>query len=919
VLLAAVVAVVMVRVTQESSANDDIDVPTQKYSLANGMEVILAKVPGVPTVSTNIWYHVGAANETKGRTGFAHLFEHMMFQGSGHIPEGKLDSLIESTGALFNATTSFDRTNYLFGDLPADRLELALWAESDRMGFLLDTLDAASLYNQQQVVRNERRENREQRPYGLSDDELYKQLFGPDHPYSPAVIGSHEDIAAATITDVEAFFRQYYVPANATLVIAGNFDEAKARGWVEKYFGTLPTAPKPPKPQITTTPITAEKRVTLTDRVELERVSMAWQSPTVYGPGDAEADIAATVLGTGESSILYRELVRNRKLAQNVVAYQDSQGVSSIFEITATAKPGKTAEELSTAIDEILRTLGDTGPTRAEVDAARTTLVSGLVRGLESTGDMNGLADTLNRYNHYTGSPDFLSQDIDRYRKVDADAVKSFVTETLKPEKRVVVITKPGERKLPPDPKPAAPPADTPSVPSAEEWRNAVPGPTPVPAPALPDVTKFALDNGMTVYLTRESRLPVVTASLVSRYGSAADPAKRPGLTQFATTMLRQGAADQDAAAIASRISGLGANLLSETRTESTALTLQTLTGQSADAVRVLADLVRRPTFPEDAIDRVRDDLKVARKQADNNPETLANRLLRRQLYGIEHPYGHLADGTVAALEEIDRAELVEYAGKAWNPRTTALVLAGDLTEAQARQLARDSFGDWQGEGAVPLVPSAGKAAKETISLIDVPGSGQSAIEIGVAALARTAPDYEAVELGNRVLGGLGLSSRLNINLREDKGWTYGAFSSFTATRGPGWFRAASSVEKSHTGDAVSELLAEIEKIRTAEVSAAELKAAKDSYVGSVPALFQTTRDSARTVGLMFSYDLAPDYYRGLAERVGALTAGQVKEAMARQVKFDALTIAIAGDKAQITDQLTGLKKGPIADVKIGD
>ncbi len=918
-LVAAVLAVVLVRSQSDSASGAEVEIPTQKYELANGMEVILAKVPGVPTVSTNIWYHVGAANETKGRTGFAHLFEHMMFQGSGHIPEGKLDSLIESTGAFFNATTSFDRTNYLFGDLPADRLELALWAESDRMGFLLDTLDANSLYVQQQVVRNERRENREQAPYGLSDDEVYKQLFGPDHPYSPAVIGSHEDIAAATIEDVEAFFRQYYVPSNATLVIAGNFDETAAKGWVEKYFGTLPKAPKPPEPQIATAPITAEKRVTLTDKVELERISMAWQSPTVFAPGDAAADVTATVLGTGESSLLYRELVRNRKIAQNVTAYQESQGVSSIFNITATAKPGRTAEELGTAIDEILRGLGTNGPAGAEVAAARTTLVSGLVRGLESTGDTNGLADSINRYNHYTGSPEYLSKDIERYGDVNIDAVKKFVTDTLPTDKRVVVITKVGERKLPPDPAAPPAPADTPPVVSAEEWRNTVPGPTPVAAPALPEITTFTLDNGMPVYLTRELRLPVVSASVVSRLGSAADPKDKAGLAQFVTTMLRQGAADADAAAVASRISGLGATLLSETRTESSALTLQTLTGQSADAVKVLADLTRRATFPEDAITRVRDDLTVARKQADNSPETVANRLLRRQLYGSDHPYGHLADGSVEALKQADRSVLVGHSAQMWNPKTTALVLAGDLTEDQARSLAKDAFGEWSGDGAVPPAPGAGKTATERISVIDVPGGAQSAVEVGQPALSRTAPDFEAVELGNRVLGGLGLSSRLNINLREAKGWTYGAFSGFTATRGPGWFRAAASVERNHTGDSIKELIAEIERIRTTEVSAAELKAAKDSYVGSVPALFQTTRDSARTLGLMFSYDLAPDYYRGLADRVGALTAAQVKDALSRYLKTENLTIAVAGDKAQIEKQLTALKFGPIATLKLGE
>ncbi|MGQ0845034.1 MAG: M16 family metallopeptidase [Sporichthyaceae bacterium] len=918
VLLAAVLAVVFVR-GRGDSASAQVEIPTQKYQLANGMEVILARVPGVPTVSTNVWYHVGAANETKGRTGFAHLFEHIMFQGSGHVPEGKKEKLFEGVGAFFNGSTTNDRTNYLLGDMPADRLEMALWAESDRMGFLLDSLDAKSLWVQKNVVRNERRENREQRPYGLSDDEMDKQIFGPDHPYSAGVIGSHEDIAAANLEDVEAFFRQYYTPSNATLVIAGNFEEARAREWVEKYFGTLAKAPKPPKPAIETKPLTAEKRVVLTDKVELERVSMGWLTPAFYKPGDAEGDVTGTVLGGGESSLLYRELVRNRKIAQNVVAYQGSNELASVFNVTATAKPGTTAEQLATAIDEIMTGFAANGPSPEEVRAAQTTLVSGIVRGLESTGDNNGLADTLNRYNHYTGTPDYLSKDIERYGKVDVDAVKSFAKEYLPKDRRVVIVTKPGERVLPPDPAGEPAPAETPRVVSAEQWRNAVPGPTPVPAPALPEIATFTLENGMPVYLTREARLPVVTSSLVSRLGSANDPVDRPGLTQFVNTMLRQGAAGADAAAIATRISAIGATLASETRTESSALTLQTLTAQSNEAVKVLADLARRAEFPDDAVARVRDDLKVSRKQADNDPDVVAARLLRRQLYGAEHPYGRLTDGTAAALDAADRPALVEQAAKVWSPQTSALVLAGDLTEDEARALAKEAFGDWQGNGSVPAPPTAGKAAAERISLIDVTGGAQSAVELGQATLARTAPDYEAVELGNRVLGGLGLSSRLNVNLREDKSWTYGAYSTFTAARGPGWFRTGASVEGAYTGDSIKELLAETGRMVRDELSAEELKLAKDSYVGSVPALFQTTRDSARTLGLMFGYDLPVDYYRGLADRVGALTAGQVKEAWARQVKPDELRIAVAGDREKILTQLEALKLGPIATLKLGD
>ncbi|HZE67222.1 MAG TPA: pitrilysin family protein, partial [Sporichthyaceae bacterium] len=425
-----------------------VSLPVSTYTLPNGLQVVFSRDPHVSTVSTNIWYHVGAANEHAGQTGFAHLFEHMMFQGSGHIPEGKLEKLIEGTGAFFNASTSFDRTNYLMGDLPADRLELALWAESDRMGFLLDRLDAASLYNQQQVVRNERRQNWEQSPYALSDQELYYQLFPTTHPYHADVIGSHTDVQNAKLDEVRKFFKTYYLPNNATLVVAGNFDPTRAKSWITKYFGPIKKGATPPKPDVTIPKITAEKDVTLTDKVDLQRVTMGWLTSPAFKPGDAAGDITANLLANGESSLLYRDLVRGKKIAQSVQASQYSLHYPSVFTITATAKPGHTAEELKAAIDADLATMRKTGPSATALQSAKNTEIGDLVRNMEKIGDFDGRADNFNRYNAYLGTPDYLQKDINRYAVIDAAAVKSFATDQLRADARVVVDTVPGEKVL---------------------------------------------------------------------------------------------------------------------------------------------------------------------------------------------------------------------------------------------------------------------------------------------------------------------------------------------------------------------------------------------------------------------------------------------------------------------------------------
>jgi zinc protease len=888
-----------------------VSLPTTSFTLPNGLQVIFARDPHVATVSTNIWYHVGAANERPDQTGFAHLFEHMMFQGSGHIPEGKLEKLIEGTGAFFNASTSFDRTNYLIGDLPADRLELALWAESDRMGFLLDRLDAQSLANQQEVVRNERRQNWEQAPYALSDQELYAQLFPASHPYHGDVIGSHTDIQNAKLDEVRAFFKTYYVPNNATLVVAGNFDPTRAQSWITKYFGPIAKGATPPKPNITISKLTAEKDVTLTDKVDLQRVEMGWLTSPAFQPGDAAADVTATLLDNGQAGLLYRDLVRGKKIAQSVDASQYSLRYPSVFSITATAKPGHTAEELKAAIDADLAAFRDKGPSAAELQSAKNTLIAGLVRNMEKIGDFDGRADNFNRYNAYTGTPDYLQKDINRYAAIDAAAVKKFATEQLRSDARVVVDTVPGAKVLPPDP--AAPPAPTDkaaTVKSAEPWRNKVPGPTPAPAVQLPTIARFRLPNGLPVFLVQSHGLPVVTASLVSRYGSAQDPAGRPGLAAFVASAVKQGAGKQDADALAARVANLGADLTTKAHTEYTELTLQMLAPQAGPGVDLISQLARRASFAADGVNRVRSDMQVSVAQQKTDASTTAWKVMLRQVFGSKHPYGHLPAGTHHGLGAITAQDVKDFASRAFTPSTAALVLAGDLTPNAARSIAQKAFGDWHGSAPLPATPGAAQPATNRVSVVDMPGAAQTAIELGEVGLTRLDPDFERTQIGNRVFGSLGLSSRLNINLREKHGYTYGVYSYLGSNRGRGLFDVSGSVETSHTGDAVREILAELNRIREHNVSATELAQGKESYLGSVPGLFASTKDAAGTVAAMYSLGLPLDYYRKLAGRVQPVTAAQVRAAMVRHLDPKALRVIAVGDRAKIDAQLKALQIG---------
>ncbi len=423
-----------------ASAQEQLEIPFHKYKLDNGLEVILSVDRKLPVVAVNVWYHVGAIDEQPGRTGFAHLFEHMMFQGSKHVGDDVHISMLEQLGANdLNGTTNFDRTNY-FETVPSNHLETALWLESDRMGFLLDTLTPEKLKTQQEVVKNERRQGYETAPYGLAREKLWQALFPLPHPYHGSVIGSMKDLDAASPEDVKAFFQKWYAPSNATLAVVGDFDVEQTKALIEKYFGSLPSGPKPAATRLAPVKLTEEKVIRHEEQVAtLPLIYVAWHSPAFYKEGDATADVLATVLSDGKASRLYRRLVHEKQLAQSVSASQQSLGAQSVFAIQAVARPGVSTDTLKAEIDAVLQEVREQGVTQEEIDRARNRYETRTLSGLQSVGGFGGKADTLQGYNHFLGDPDFLAKDLDRYNHVTSDKVKAFATEVLAPDARVVV------------------------------------------------------------------------------------------------------------------------------------------------------------------------------------------------------------------------------------------------------------------------------------------------------------------------------------------------------------------------------------------------------------------------------------------------------------------------------------------------
>ena len=858
----------------------------EKYKLKNGLEVILSEDHALPLVSVNVWYHVGPAYEAPGRTGFAHLFEHMMFQGSEHVGPKAHIRYLESAGATgINGTTNFDRTNY-FETVPSNQLELALWLESDRMGYLLPTLDEAKLANQRDVVRNERRQTHENAPYGVVQESLFHELFPKQHPYYGEVIGSHADIEAARLKDVREFFKEYYTPNNASLSIAGDFDPKTIKAQIEKYFGSIPQGPPVPKLDLKTAPITSERRETVTDTVELPKVMMAWFGPPFLTQGDAENDVIMQILGGGKTSRLYQTLVHDKQIAQDVVAYNQSMMLTSIVMIEATARPGVKPEDLEKAIDAVLTEFRENGPTQAEVDRARNGVQTQMVEQLQSTGRV---ADLLNTYNHFLHDPGFLQKDFERYEKVTVGDVKKRADSELTSNARAVVYGVPGKKNLNDVPKTPADheAAESPAKAGAPEeaWRAKPPAPGPAPKLMLPVAKVFKLQNGLTVYLVERHKLPLASAQLVVTGGNAVNPPDKPGLASFAADMLNEGTTKMSSLEFASAVEQLGASVNSEASEDSSSLELETLIKNDEPAFSLFADAALNPAFAPDEIERVRSSRITTLLQQKDSPQALVGQIYSRVLFG-NGPYGFTPLGTEEATKAAKREDLLGLWKKTAVPSNSALVIAGDLTEDQARGLAQKYFGGWTGEAFSAPVPPAPAPPSPAVYVSDKPGSPQTMLFVVGVGAARTTPDFAPLTVMNTIFGGL-FSSRLNMNLREQHGYTYGARSRFDYRRGVGSFWAAAPIKTADTGAATQEIFSELKKMAGGNVSDEELKLAKDNYNQSLVGRFQTTQQLAGTFAALHMFGLPTDYFQKLPptiEAVGAPDVHRVAEEVYRSV-----------------------------------
>jgi zinc protease len=879
-------------------AGDLPELKYEKFVLPNGLNVILHEDHSIPIVSVNVWYHVGSKNEKPGKTGFAHLFEHLMFQGSQNhnalFAEG-----IAKIGGNNNGSTSEDRTNY-WENVPSNYLEKALWLEADRMNALLPAIDQKRLDNQRDVVKNERRQSYENQPYGWSREWLASLVFPKGHPYSWVPIGSMEDLSAASLEDVQEFFRKYYAPNNASLCIAGDFNPAQAKEWVSKYFAAIPPGPPIERMESWIPALSNIKRMKVDDNVSLPRITMVWPTPCIYKPGDAEFDLLASILTSGRTSRLYKTLVYDKQMAQDVSAYQGSRELSSVFNITVTAKQGVSLDDIEREIDLIIKDIQTNGIKPDELERARVNWEAGFIRDLQKVGDFGGRADRLNSYNVQLGDPGKLLWDRDRYTKATAGDIQSFTNKYLNLNGRAILQFNP-RGKL------AAEPSKTDMA--------IEPQALPEPAFTPPTIQNATLANGMEIRLVEDHRLPLIQCNLLFKSGWGADPAGKPGVASLAAAMLTEGTKSRNSLKISDDIQRLGANLTTGTLADNSTVTLNVLKRSLDPALELLTDIVLNPTFPQEELDRQKKSRLGQIQQEARQPSPTARRHFVRELYGADHPYGQPPSGigTAKSIQAISRADLLYFYKANYLPNGATAVIVGDITMAEAKAKLEKAFAEWKaGTVAQQKVNPVKPLSKTRVVIVDKPGAVQSMIFLGNIAMPCGSADYLPATVMCNVLGG-GSTARLYMNLRQDKGYTYGSYAFVNMRRGQGALVAYAQVQTEVTKEALAEFIKEFRGIINEKpITATELADSKNSMMKSFPQGFDSYDGIAGQIGSMLTFDLPDDEWQSYIGRVNAVTSEIAMKSARDYIDPDALLIIVVGDRAKIEPKIRELNLGEI-------
>jgi zinc protease len=883
------------------AAQGEIAIPYQRHVLSNGLTLLIHEDHKAPIAAVNVWYHVGSKNERPGRTGFAHLFEHLMFYGSEHSPKSFFD-VIEPAGATdLNGTTNEDRTNY-FENVPVNALDLALWLESDRMGHLLGALTQEKLDMQRGVVQNEKRQG-ENDPYGLVWDYLTPRLYPPNHPYSWTVIGSMADLDAAKLDDVKDWFRTNYGAANATLAVAGDVNPDSVLAKVTRYFGDIPPGPPVTHQETWIAKRTGHQRGVMEDRVPQARLYRVWNVPE-WGSADGDyLALLGQVLSSGKSSRLFKRLVYDDQIATDVAAYAHLREIGGLFVVQASARPGVDLARVEHAVDQEMARLLASGPTPAELARARARTRAGFIRGVERIGGEGGKSDVLAQGQVFTGRPDAYKDRLRRLTTATPAQVRSAAVRWLSDGDYTLEV-----RPFP-DYHTAAAGVD----------RSQPPATGAPPETRFPELQRATLSNGLKLVLAERRAIPQVRVDLLLDAGFAADQGAIPGTASLAMAMLDEGTRTRSAIAISDQLGSLGAGLGTGSRLDVSSVTLSALRDGLDSALAIYGDVILHPAFPQADFERLKRQRLAQIQQEKADPVGMALRVFPGLLYGPGHAYSlpWTGSGTEESTARITRDDLVKFHQTWFKPNHATLVVVGATTMAEIRPKLERLFARWQpGEVPAKNIGTVAQQPRSTVYLLDRPDAIQTLILVGNVAPPKDNPDEPAIETMNQILGGTP-TSRLNLNLREDKHWSYGSFSFFRDARGQRPFMAYAPVQTDKTVDALAELRKELTGIvEQRPPTAEELARAKSSLTLTLPGSWETMDAVAGSIDDIVTFGLDDRYFDGYADRIRSQTLETVTAAAKETIHPGQLVWVVVGDRSKIEP---GIRQLGLGDIRLID
>jgi len=873
-----------------------IDIPFQKFVLSNGLTLIVHEDHKAPIAAVNVWYHVGSKNEPPGRSGFAHLFEHLMFNGSENYNQDYFKAL-EPIGATdLNGTTNNDRTNY-FQNVPTTALDRILWLESDRMGHLLGAVDQAKLDEQRGVVQNEKRQG-ENEPYGRVFETIARSTYPVGHPYSWTVIGSMADLNAASLEDVREWFRTSYGAANAVVVVAGDVNTEEVKRKVEHYFGDIPPGPPMTVPGRWIARRTGTQRARMQDRVPQARVYQVWNVPEWGSLEGTQLEVLASILGGGRTSRLYKRLVYDEQIATNAAAFASLREIAGQFQVVVTIKPGVDPARVERAIHEEVQRLIAEPPTADEVRRVQTQYRAGFVRGIERIGGFGGKSDVLANNMVYGGRPDFYKTTLERVAAVTPADLQRVAREWL--SDGVYIIT------VEPFPQLAAA--------TAGADRTKLPEVSAPPAPQFPTMRTGTLSNGMKLIVVERASIPVVNFNLMVDAGYAADQGGKPGAARLTGDMMDEGTRTRNALQLSEELARLGAILNTGANLDQSVVSLSALKENLDPSLELFADVVLNPAFPETDFNRVKALQLAAIAQERVSPVNMALRVLPGLLYGQGHAYGNpfSGAGTEQSVRGITRDDLVRFHQSWYRPNNATIVVVGATTLEEITPKLERLFRGWQrGEVPAKSVPEVANPPRSVVYLIDRPGSQQSLILAGHLAPPRANPREVAFRAMNDVLGG-SFISRLNMNLREDKHWSYGSSTFFLDARNQRPWVAYAPVQTDKTKESLQEVINELRGITTQRpITAEELAQSQNGMILSLPGLWETNGAVAGSVGEIVRFGLPQDHFIRYPNEVRALSLADVRGAT-DVLHPDNLVWVVVGDREKIEAGIRSLNLGEV-------